>query len=90
MLPKNRAPTRPGEILEEEFLKPMGLTQVELARRMGVPIQRVNTVVLGKRAVSAETAVLLSRTLKTSAQFWMNLQSNFDLWHAERALAKAS
>jgi plasmid maintenance system antidote protein VapI len=56
MLPRNRPPTGPGEILEEEFLKPMNLTQVELAKRMGVPIQRVNTVVTGKRAVTPETS----------------------------------
>ena len=90
MLPKNRAPTSPGEILEEEFLKPMGLTQVELAKRMGVPIQRVNTVIAGKRSVTAETAILLSRALGTSPNFWMNLQTNLDLWQAENALAKAS
>jgi len=90
MLPKNRAPSRPGEILEEDFLKPLGLTQVELASRMKVPIQRVNGVVTGKRAVTAETAILLSRALKTTPNFWMNLQTNFDLWHAERMLRKAS
>jgi addiction module HigA family antidote len=90
MLPKNRAPTNPGEVLEEEFLKPMHLTQVELAKRMGVPIQRVNTVVTGKRAITAETAILLSRALGTSPNFWMNLQTNLDLWQAERSLAKAS
>lgn len=90
MLPTNRTPTRPGEILDEEFLKPIGLTQVELAKRMGVPIQRVNTVVTGKRAITAETAILLSRVLGTSPHFWMNLQTNYDLWQAEQALAKAS
>lgn len=90
MLPKNRPPARPGEILDEEFLKPMAMTQVELAKRMKVPIQRVNTVVTGKRAVTAETAILLSRVLGTSPNFWMNLQTNHDLWLAERSLAKAS
>lgn len=88
MLPRNRPPTGPGEILEEEFLKPMNLTQVELAKRMGVPIQRVNTVVTGKRAVTPETALLLSHVLGTSPEFWMNLQTNYDLWHA-RAKQKA-
>ena len=88
MIPKHRAPTHPGEILEEEFLKPLGMTQVALAAKMGVPIQRVNTIISGKRGVTAETAVLLARVLKTSAEFWMNLQSKFDLWHAERELAK--
>lgn len=88
MLPKNRTPTSPGEILEEEFLKPMGLTQVELAKRMGVPIQRLNTVVTGKRAVTAETAILLAGALGTSPNFWMNLQTNLDLWRAAHELAK--
>lgn len=88
MLPKNRAPTSPGEVLEEEFLKPMGLTQVELAKRMGIPIQRLNTVVTGKRAVSAETAILLAGALGTSPNFWMNLQTNLDLWRAAQVLAK--
>jgi addiction module HigA family antidote len=69
---------RSGEVLEEEFLKPMGLTQVELVKQMGVPVQRVNTVVNGKRAVTAETAILLSRTLGNSANFWMNLQTSVD------------
>ncbi|MBL8635431.1 MAG: HigA family addiction module antidote protein [Myxococcales bacterium] len=90
MLPKERPPTRPGEILEEEFLKPLGLTQSELAKRMNVPIQRVNTIVTGKRAVTAETAIKLSRVLGTSPNFWMNLQTNFDLWTAARVLAEAS
>ena len=88
MIPKHRSPTHPGEILEEEFLKPLEMTQVALAAKMGVPIQRVNTIISGKRGITAETAVLLARVLKTSAEFWMNLQSKFDLWHAEQALAK--
>lgn len=87
MLPKNRPPTSPGEVLVEEFLGPLGITQVELARRMNIPLQRVNTVVTGKRAITAETAVLLARVLGTSAAFWMNLQVAVDLWHAERKLA---
>jgi antitoxin HigA-1 len=82
--PKNRPPTPPGEMLLEEYLKPRGLTQVELAARMGVPIQRVNTIVNGKRGVTAETAVLLSEALNTSPEIWMGLQSDFDLWHALR------
>lgn len=86
MIPKNRKPTHPGEILLEEFLKPMGLSQVELARRMGVPIQRVNTIIKGKRDVTPETAILLSRTLKTSSEFWMNLQVACDLYRAKEFL----
>lgn len=88
MLPKNRTPPSPGEILKEEFLKPMGLTQVELAKRMCVSIQRLNTVVTGKRAVTAETAILLAGVLGTSPNFWMNLQTNLDLWRAAHELAK--
>lgn len=88
MLPKKRPPTRPGEVLLEEFLKPMGLSQVELARRMGVPVQRVNTIVSGRRDVTPDTAILLSRVLGTSPQFWMGLQVNLDLWTAEQKLSE--
>lgn len=84
MLPKNRPPTPPGEMLLEEYLKPRGITQVELAGRMGVPIQRVNTIINGKRGITAETAILLSEALDTSAELWMGLQANHDLWHALR------
>ena len=87
MLPKNRPPTPPGEMLLEEYLKPRGLTQVALATRMGVPIQRVNTIVNGKRGVTAETAILLSEALGTSPGLWMGLQADHDLWHALRRRA---
>jgi addiction module antidote protein, HigA family len=90
MIPKSRKPTHPGEILVEEFLKPMGLSQVELARKMGVPIQRVNTLINGKRDMSAETAVLLSRALKTSSEFWMNLQVACDLYEASHLIDHAA
>jgi addiction module HigA family antidote len=89
MTPKNRPPTPPGEILLEEFLKPLGMTQVALAEKMSVPIQRVNTLVNGKRGVTAETAILLADALGTTPEFWMNLQVAFDLWHARRAMKKA-
>ncbi len=82
MLPKNRPPTPPGEMLLEEYLKPRGITQVELAAQMGVPIQRVNTIINGKRGITAETAILLSEALNTSPEIWMGLQANHDLWHA--------
>lgn len=82
MLPKHRPPTLPGEILLEEFLKPKGITQTALASRMGVPIQRVNTLINGKRAVTADTALLLSEALGTSAEFWLNLQQSCDLYAA--------
>lgn len=90
MIPKYRSPTHPGEILDEEFLRPLGMTQQALADKMGVPIQRVNTIISGKRGVTAETAILLARVFETSPQFWMNLQTNFDLWKAERELAKST
>lgn len=87
MIPKHRKPTHPGEILLEEFLEPMELSQIALAQRMGVPIQRVNTLVNGKRDVTAETAILLGRVLKTTPEFWMNLQDAYDLYEAQEHLA---
>jgi addiction module HigA family antidote len=89
MLPKHRPPTHPGEILLEEFLKPMKLSQVEAARRLGIPLNRLNEVVRGKRGVTADTALRLSKLCKTSPEFWMNLQTARDLYDASRRLAKA-
>ena len=79
MLPENRLPTHPGEILLEEFLVPMGLTQVAFARHLSVPTQRINELVKGKRGVTSQTAWLLAQALGTTPQFWMNLQSAHDL-----------
>ena len=90
MIPKHRIPTHPGTILLEEFLEPIEMSQVELARRMGVPIQRVNTLVNGKRDVTAETAILLARVLKTTSEFWMNLQVALDLYKASKHLGRAA
>jgi addiction module HigA family antidote len=90
MIPKHRQPTHPGEILLEEFLRPMKISQVELSRRMGVPIQRVNTLINGKRDMTAETAILLSRELKTTSEFWMNLQVAVDLYKASKHLEHAA
>lgn len=90
MIPKHRKPTHPGEVLLEEFLKPLGMSQVELAQKMGVPIQRVNTLVHGKRDMTAETAVLLSRVLKTSSEFWMSLQVACDLYEAQCVIDHAA
>lgn len=89
MIPKHRKPAHPGEILLSEFLEPMKLSQVELAHRMGVPIQRVNTLINEKRDVTAETAILLSRVLKTTPEFWMNLQHARDLYEAQQHLTHA-
>lgn len=85
MLPRNRIPTHPGEILLEEFLKPRGVTQVALAEHLRVPVQRINELVRGKRGVTPETAWLLGGAFGTTPQFWINLQTNRDL-----ALAKPS
>jgi addiction module HigA family antidote len=82
MIPENRTPTHPGEVLQEEFLVPLGLTQVELASRLEVPLQRVNEIVRGKRGITAETAWLLSQFFGTSPEFWTNLQTAFDLARA--------
>lgn len=85
-----RRPTTPGEVLKEEFLIPLGMTQVELAAKIGVPLQRVNTIIAGRRAVTAETAILLANVFKTSPEFWMNLQTAVDLWEARQKLKEAS
>jgi addiction module HigA family antidote len=85
-LPTHRPPTSPGEMLREEFLNPLGLTQTEIAQRLGVPVGRINQILQGKRTVTADTAVRLSRVLGMSAEFWLGLQTDWDLWHAERAL----
>lgn len=76
---KNLPPIHPGEVLFEEFLEPMGISQYRLAKDIGVPARRINEIVLGKRAISADTALRLARFFGTSEQFWMNLQSRFDL-----------
>lgn len=90
MIPKLRRPTHPGEILLKEFLEPMGMSQIELAKAMGVPVQRVNTLINGKRGITAVTALLLSRQLKTTPEFWMNLQNAWDLYEATQDLKLAS
>ncbi len=89
MIPKNRKPTHPGKILLEEFLKPLDISQIELAKKMDVSIQRVNTLINGKRDMTAETALLLARVLKTSSEFWMNLQVAYDLYEARRSMDAA-
>jgi addiction module HigA family antidote len=84
MLPKNRPTTPPGEILLLEFLRPLGLTQVEAAQRMGIPLNRLNEIVRGKRGITADTALRLARLCNTSPEFWMNLQVAGDLYEAQR------
>lgn len=82
------APVHPGEILLAEFLEPLGLSQYRLALTIHVPPRRINEIVLGKRAISADTALRLGRFFGTSAQFWMNLQSRYDLEVAEDELGE--
>lgn len=79
----------PGEVLLEEFLLPLDISQNALARAIGVPPRRINEIVLRKRGITADTALRLSKALGTSAEFWMSLQASFDLEEAEREIAPA-
>jgi addiction module HigA family antidote len=79
MTAKKLAPVHPGEVLLEEFLGPMGLSQYRLARDISVPPRRINEIVHRKRAVTADTALRLARYFSTSERFWLNLQSQYDL-----------
>jgi antitoxin HigA-1 len=82
-------PIHPGEVLLEDYLKPMGVSQHQLAMAMRVPSNRINGIVQGKRAITAETALRLSRAIGTSPDFWLNLQTSFDLRLAEERLAES-
>ena len=82
MLPKNRPPTHPGEMLLEEFLKPLGMTQSELAKRIHVSFPRVNEIINARRGITPDTALRLSLLFGTTPEFWLNGQRNWDLWHA--------
>jgi addiction module HigA family antidote len=77
----------PGEILEEEFLKPMTITQYRLAKDIGVPPRRINEIVKGQRAITADTALRLGRYFGLAPQFWLNLQSHYDLEKVQERLA---
>ena len=79
----------PGEMLREEFLEPLGLTQVQAARELGISVNRLNELVLRKRGVTADTAIRLSRRFKTTPQFWMHLQADWDLHLAKRKSSAA-
>ncbi|MFC2174106.1 HigA family addiction module antitoxin [Acidobacteriota bacterium] len=81
-LPRHRPPTHPGEMLLEEFLRPLGLSQSAFAIRLGVSFPRLNEIVRGKRSVTPDTALRLERVLGMSASFWLGLQMDWDLWHA--------
>jgi addiction module HigA family antidote len=88
MLPTNRIATHPGRILLKEFLEPSRLTQARLAREIGIPQNRVNELIRGKRGVTPETALLLSSYFGNSAEFWMNLQTAHDLTRARLEMRK--
>ena len=86
---KNLPNIHPGEVLLEEFLKPLEISQNALARAAAVPPRRINEIVLGKRSVTADTAVRLAAALGTSERFWLGLQADYDLEEAHRSLGKA-
>lgn len=82
MLPKNRTPTHPGEMLFKEFLEPMGMTQKNLAKHLGWTYARLNEIIHAKRGISANSALALADAFQMEPDFWLNLQKNWDLWHA--------
>jgi addiction module HigA family antidote len=96
MLPKKRPPTHPGEMLLKEFLEPMGMTQMALAKHLGWSWARLNEIINGRRGISANSALALGEAFGTGPELWLNLQRDWDLWHALRkhksviALKKAS
>jgi len=82
MIPKKRAPTHPGEMLLKEFLEPLGITQKAFAEHLSWTYARLNEIVNGRRGVSADSALAFSEALNMEPDFWLNLQKNWDLWHA--------
>jgi antitoxin HigA-1 len=84
-LPKHRPPTHPGEMLRAEFLVPLGISQSEFARRLGVSFPRLNGIINGRRGVTTDTALRLARVTGMGAAFWLGLQQDWDLWHAVRS-----
>ena len=85
--PKKLPPIHPGEILHEEFLRPMQITQYRLAQAIGVDARRIHAIIHGQRSITAETALLFSRFFGNSAEFWMGLQSQYDLEREQDRLA---
>ncbi len=79
MADKKPAPVHPGEILLEEYLKPLNISQNKLGRDLGVPAQRINDIIRGKRSITVDTALRLARYFRTTPQFWLNLQAHYDL-----------
>jgi antitoxin HigA-1 len=92
LVPTHRSPVRPGEVLVEEFLEPLEITQVGLAQHLGVTFQTVNAIVNGRRSITPNTALRLARVFGTSPTFWLNLQLTWDLYremHSEEAASIA-
>ena len=83
-LQKNRRPTHPGEMLLLEFLEPAGMSQAAASRKMGIPTNRLNELVKGKRGMTPDTALKLAALFDTTPQFWMNLQTSLELWEASQ------
>ncbi|MCW5199777.1 HigA family addiction module antidote protein [Desulfobulbus sp. F1] len=81
-LPAHRPPTHPGEMLAEEFLKPLAITKTEFARHLDIPYSRLNNIIKGKSSVTPDTALRLSQVMGMSADFWLGLQQDWDLWQA--------
>jgi addiction module HigA family antidote len=88
-IPTHRTPTHPGEMLLEEFLKPMGITQKELSDAINVPYQRINEIINGKRGMTPSTALRLAKVFGVSADFWMNIQLRWDLYFAKQSESEA-
>ncbi len=88
MLPKNRPPTHPGEMLLKEFLEPLGVSQRAFADHLDWTYARLNEIVKGRRGVSADSALSLGEALGTGPEFWLNLQRDWDLWHSVRTHRK--
>lgn len=84
-MPTMRPPTHPGEMLLEEFIKPLGVSQSAMAGRLGISFPRLNEIIRGKRRVTPDTALRLSKVVGMSADFWLGLQQDWDLWHAMRS-----
>lgn len=88
-IPTHRAPTHPGEMLLEEFLKPMSITQRDLANAINVPYQRINEIINGRRGITPSTALRLAKAFGVSADFWMNIQLRWDLYFAKKSESDA-
>lgn len=89
-LPTKRPPTHPGEMLLEEFLKPLGISQSGFAVRLGISFPRLNEIIRGKRSITPDTALRLAHVLGVSADFWLGLQQDWELWHALRSKKAAA